>query len=136
MVTRFDDWVPRLSAYIADRQNMDFEWAVHDCMAFVAKCVEALTGTDFFQDFSDYTDEASAKVMLENNGGPFGIINTCLGMGSKDILSAGRGDVVVVDMPEGLTGGIVDDSGQFITLISPEGLRRVPLDQAIRVWSY
>lgn len=137
MVERFDDWPVRLSAYLDERRRMPFEWAVQDCMAFVAKGVEALTGTDFFTGFSDYLDEASAKVMLENNGGPFGIINQCLGMGSKDIMNAKRGDVALVDMPEGLCGGLVDDSGQFIALVTQaDGLRRVPLNKAIRVWSY
>lgn len=136
MVERAENWPKLLSNYLDERRFMKFEWGKHDCMAFVAKAVEALTGHDFFTEFSDYHDEASAKLMLENNGGPFGIITQCLGFADKNFMSAGRGDVVIVEMPE-LTGGIVDDSGQHIALVTEKhGLRRVPLSKAIRIWRY
>ncbi len=142
MVTRLDDWTTRLAAYLAERQVMPFEWGVNDCMAFVAKGVEALTGHDFFTGFSDYTDEASAKIMLADNGGPFGIITDCLGWSSEEVLTGKRGDVVVFYYPDQvtgemqLTGGLIDDTGERIATVTPQGLRRIPLTEAIRVWSY
>jgi hypothetical protein len=133
-MVRVLDWERRFSSYLAERQAMEFEWGNHDCMAFVAKGVEAITGTDYFQYYSDYHDEASAKEMLSDNGGPTGIITECLGVGHRNVLKAKRGDVVIVKMPE-IVGGLVDDTGQRIALVTPEGLTRVPLTKAWRVWS-
>jgi hypothetical protein len=136
MVTRSDNWPDLLAAYLKERKHMPFEWGVNDCMAFVAKGVEALTGEDFFALYNDYHDEESAKVMLENNGGPSGIIATCLGHnGTRNILTAKRGDVVIAKLPE-ITGGLVDDSGQNIVFVTQQGLGRLPLNRAWRVWSY
>jgi hypothetical protein len=133
MVKRLDDWSQRLSAYLTERAKMPFEWGVNDCMAFTAKGVEAITGQDFFTSYSDYQDEQSAKKMLEDNGGITGIIMSCLGAGHRDILKAKRGDVVIVKTPE-IVGGIVDDTGQRIAMVTPQGLTRVPLSRAWRVW--
>lgn len=123
---------------------MPFAWAENDCMAFVAKGVEALTGHDFFTAYSDYTDEPSAIAMLENNGGLHGIITACLGEGSKKIMNASRGDVVLVKAPaliggiveDSLAGGIVDDTGLRVAVVTKDGLVRLPLQKAVRVWGY
>lgn len=135
MVERVTGWEALLSEYLLERAHMPFEWNHQDCMAFVAKLVDLLTGEDFFASFSGYHDEASAQAMLEKHGGPHGIITACLGRGSKHVLMAKRGDVVIVEAP-GITGGIVDDTGQRIAVVLQDGLRRLPLTAAKRVWSY
>jgi len=71
--------------------------------------------------------------VIEANGGPQAIISQCLGVASKDILKAKRGDVVLVKIPE-LTGGIVDDTGQFVALVSQQGLLKLPISRAWRTW--
>lgn len=135
-MVRLDNWPMLLSVYLRERKNMPFEWGKNDCMAFVSDGVKALTGHDFFPDFSDYHDEESAKVMLEKSGGPAGIIAKCLGHnGSRNIKEAQRGDLVIAKLPE-VTGGIVDDTGRSFCVVTPEGLRRFPMTQAWRYWSY
>lgn len=135
MVKRFDDWPKRLSAYLRERQTMPFEWGKNDCMMFAAKAVYALTGHDYFTEYSDYDDEDKAAELLKKHRGVAGIIIACLGQGTDKILTAKRGDVVLVKMPE-FTAGIVDDTGARIALISKDGLVRRPLTSAIRVWGY
>ena len=135
MVARLENWPKLLSDYLAERTAMPFEWGVNDCMAFAAKGVQALTGHDFFSLYSDYNDEPSAIEMLRQNGGVSGIISACLGIGTDKILTAQRGDVALI-RSDGHTGGIVDDSGQRIALVTKNGLIRVPLSAAIRVWGY
>lgn len=136
MVTRKENWPILLSEYLTERRKMTMEWGKHDCMAFVAKGVEALTGHDFFKDYSDYNSAESAKTMVDANGGITGIICKCLGHnGSRNILTAKRGDVVIVKTPE-VVGGLVDDSGANIVLITAQGLIKLPLQRAWRVWSY
>lgn len=136
MVARKENWSALLSEYLTERRLMPFEWGKNDCMAFVSECVKKLTGHDFFPGFSDYHDEASAKLLLKKHGGPEGIIAQCLGhSGSRNLLEASRGDVVIAKMPE-ITGGIVDDSGRFFCAVTPIGLHRLPLTDAWRFWSY
>lgn len=135
MVKRLDDWPKRLSAFLRERQHMPFEWGKNDCMSFAAHCVGALTGHDYFTAYSDYHDEESATALLKKHHGVAGIIIACLGQGSDKILTAKRGDLVMVKFPD-FTGGIVDDTGQRIALVSKDGLVRIPLDNAIRVWGY
>lgn len=115
---------------------MPFEWGVNDCLAFVAKGVSQLTGIDMYGPYSAYYDEATANQMLKENGGAEGIISKSLGhSGSRDIMHAGRGDVVIAKLPL-VTAGLVDDTGQHIAFVTEQGLRRVPLKYAWRVWSY
>ena len=135
MVKRFDDWPKRLSAYLRERQPMAFEWGTNDCMMFAARAVYALTGHDYFTEYAGYSDEASAAEALKKHRGVAGIITACLGQGSDKVLTARRGDVVLVKWPD-FTAGIVDDSGARIALVSKEGLVRIPLSNAIRVWGY
>lgn len=135
MVTRKENWPSLLSGYLQEHRRKPFSWAENDCMSFVSKCVERLTGHDFLKDYPAYHDEESAKAVLEEHGGIVEIITACLGRGHRNILQAKRGDVVIVKTPE-IAGGVVDDSGQSISLLSKEGLTTYPLKRAWRVWSY
>lgn len=135
MVARLEGWQKNLSDYLKARQKMPFAWGEHDCMAFVAHGVEALTGEQLFENYAGYSDQAGAKAILLKHGGIDGILTKKLGEGHTRIMTARRGDVVVVELPE-LTAGIVDDSGQRIALVADKVLRRVPLRKAIKVWGY
>lgn len=133
-MVRVDQWPKELSRFLDERRKMPFQWGVNDCMAFVAASVKAITGKDYFPDFSDYDSEETAQAMLEKNGGPQGIINKCLGnISHKNALMAKRGDVVLIKAPNYI-GGIVDDTGTRIALVSPLGLVRYPLSRAVRIW--
>lgn len=135
VMERKEGWDKILSNYLIAARAAPFVWGENDCMLFVSKCVEALTGVNFYDPFLGYADEAGAKETLSAHGGVIGIIRSCLGEGTKTILTAKRGDVAVVKAPE-LTGGIVDDSGQFICVATAEGMKRIPLTKALRIWSY
>lgn len=132
---RLPDWPKLLSEFLIERKSMPFEWGVNDCMAFTCAAVNRLSGNDYFPEYSDYHDEETARLLLERSGGVTGIINACLGEGSRNVINAKRGDVVVVKIPE-VTAGIVDDTGQRIALVTKDGLTRVPLVKAWRYWSY
>lgn len=136
MVKRKDDWPKLLSEYLAERKKMPFEWGVNDCMAFVSKGVERLTGEPYFESYSDYHDEETATNLLEKHGGIVQIINNCLGQGTRNLLKAKRGDVAIVKLPA-ITGALVDDSGQHIVMVTEkDGLTRLPLSKAWRIWNY
>jgi hypothetical protein len=74
---RLPDWEARLSAYIAERAEMPFQWGVNDCALFAAGAVQALTGEDFGKPWrGKYSTEAGAAKALKRRGfedvaGPF-----------------------------------------------------------------
>lgn len=135
MVKRLEDWPMRLSNFLNDRRDMPFEWGVNDCLTFLAKGAEAMTGINYYEKYSGYSTEQEANEKLKEYGGIKAIIDSYLGPGSKNILKAKRGDVALVKCPEYMAG-IVDDSGRFVALVSKNGLIRVPLEKASRVWGF
>lgn len=132
---RFEDWPKILSEYIASRRTMDFKWGENDCILFAAKGYEALTGIDYYSQYLPYKTEKKAREILKEHGGFEGIIGNHIGPGHRNILKAKRGDVVLLKMPD-LTCGLVDDSGQFVVAPGKDGIKRVPLAKAWRIWSY
>lgn len=134
MVARVAGWEMRLADYLRSRRGKPFEWGVNDCLTFVAKAIEALTEVDVYAPYAGYTTEEEAYVILDAAGGMRKVLDDTLGKSHNNPLKSRRGDVVIFK-DQGLTCGIVDDSGQFIAAVSKEGLVRVPLKQAIRIWS-
>lgn len=132
---RVKEWPRALSDYITARQRMPFKWGENDCMAFVAGGVHALTGNDFYPEYSGYETEEGAKEVLQAHGGAKGIMTKHLGEGHDNVMLAQRGDAVLVKIMGEYIGGIVDDTGLRIALVSPAGLVRLPLRKAVRVWS-
>lgn len=135
MVKRVETWPRELSDYLSERKKIPFEWGKNDCLLFVAYGVARLTGKIFYKEYEGYNDEAGALDVLKLHGGVEGIINKHLGPGNRNVLTARRGDVGVAKMPE-ITAGLIDDSGQFLVVVTPAGIRRVPLAKVWRVWSY
>jgi len=133
MVTRFENWPLLLSAYLTERRAMPFEWGGNDCLTFAAKGVHAMTGVDFSLNYPAYSTEAEAIELLNANGGYEGIITAALGEGTDKYKTARRGDVALVMMGNP-SAGLVDDSGQRVAVLVPNGLIRVPLTSAIKVW--
>lgn len=134
-MVRREDWLKRLSEYLKMNKDTPFEWGVNDCILFAAKGYEYITGIDHYSEYLGYSTEDQAKEILKKNDGFEGIIGKHIGKGHKNILLAKRGDVVLLKIPA-LTCGLVDDSGMFIAAPSAEGIKRLPLTKAVRIWSY
>lgn len=132
---RTQGWERRLSKYLTEKNNAPFQWGENDCVLFAAKAVEAVSGYNFYQDYLPYTTEEEAKAILDINGGIEGLVAKFLGGGYINYRLAKRGDVVLIKSPL-LSLGIVDDSGQKIVSVGPEGAVRLPLKMATRVWSF
>lgn len=135
MVKRYKDWDKRLNDFLKERRGMSFEWGVNDCLHFAAAGVEALTGDNFAKDYPSYDTEKAAHELLENEGGVAKIITKHLGRSTRRLLTAQRGDVVIVRVPQPVAG-LVDDSGRYAVCATSEGLRRYPLERAWRLWKY
>lgn len=128
-----EGWEKRLSEFLRERRDMPFEWYNNDCMSFAAEAVKVMTGVDYFKGFNGYKDEKTAVELLRRNGGVSGIVTKCLGQPHRDYRKAKRGDIVIVRAPTD-AGGVVDDTGQRIAVVTFEGLKRLPLNRAVKVW--
>lgn len=142
MVTRLENWPVRFSGYLKSRREMPFEWGKHDCMTFVSGAVAAITGYDFLDEYLPYSDEKTAKEMLEEYGGLRGIITEHLGhSGHSNVLVAQRGDVVISKLETSpgifqIVSGIIDDSGKNVCAVTDKGFSKYPLNTVLRIWSY
>lgn len=132
-MVRVENWPKELSDYLSEMKDSPFEWGQNDCVLFAAKAIERITGSNFYFQYLPYDSEESAKKIILENGGIAGLVSKHLGPGSRNILSAKRGDLVLMKVPSD-TLGIVDDSGQRIASVGPNGIARLPLSKAWRVW--
>lgn len=132
---RFENWPLLLSNYISEKRKEPFAWGSNDCLLFIAKAFERLTGTNIYEEYLGYTTEEGAKEILNANNGVQGILTKHFGGGHRDILSAKRGDIALLKLPE-FTAGLIDDSGRYALVVSPQGLLRKKIENVWRIWSY
>lgn len=137
---RYENWPLLLSGFLRERRDMEFIWGKNDCVIFAADCVLRLTGFDPAERWrGSYSTEKEAVVLLRRHGGVTGFVNEGLGFrGTRETLTASRGDVVVCKTSWGVMAGIVDDSGEKIAVpqTNQKTLVRFPLSEAWRVWKY
>lgn len=121
---RFPDWPTRLAAFIETRRARVFSWSESDCCLFVCDAVEAMTGIDPGARWRGlYSSEKGARRLLRDNGGVVGLATLAFGPAVPAAL-AGRGDVVLIDTPDGEAlglslGGIVAAQGRSGLLFLP-----------------
>jgi hypothetical protein len=110
-----------------------FTWGEHDCCAFAAGVVLELTGVDHFKPFAGtYSTARQASKVLKKHGGVSGIATYALG---KKIapLTAGRGDIVLVNTPEhGDTLAVC--IGEKCAAPGVDTLQYLPMSTAISAW--
>lgn len=136
VISRPEGWDMRLSAYLQENRSTPFQWGVKDCVMFAAKGLEAVSGVNMYAEYEGYATKEQAEEIITANGGISELVSKHLGPGHRNFKQAKRGDLVLMKMPE-LTIGIVDDSGQRIAALTlKDGLVRLPLTKAWRVWSY
>lgn len=106
---RRENWPTELANYIDKRSKMPFEWGTNDCCTFACSWVHILVGFDPSVEFRCYHDAKSALKLLKEEGGVEVIaVNVCQQWGWPECppLQAQRGDVVLMDTPQGAAMGI------------------------------
>lgn len=140
VMRRVENWPLVLSAMLRAQKDQPFQYGTNDCLMFPADVVNALTGTDVAADVrGTYSTYEEATAIIAAAGGIEELISARLGFtGSRQVLTAKRGDVVIMKTVYGIMGGVVDDSGQRIAvpMDDQQTLVRFPLTKAWRVWSY
>jgi hypothetical protein len=137
-VRRHEDWQTRLSQFLASRQSVPFSYGSHDCCLFVADAVIAMTGTDLALQFrTKYRTRLGALRRLNINRGGVAAIASAVMIAYRcpeiAIRAAGRGDVILLQMPEGDILGLVSLNGTFVAA-ADRGFIEVPRALARRAW--
>ena len=94
---RREDWPEALHALVELRAGMPFAWGYHDCCAFAADAVKAMTGIDPMDDLRGYHSRETAEAILAEQGGLEAAVTARLGE-PVGTAQARRGDVVLVDV--------------------------------------
>lgn len=134
-MVRQEGWELRLSNYLKAMQNAPFVWGKNDCVLFAVKAAEKITYEDHYSRYLGYNDEKGAKEIISEAGSLEALISRHFGNPHRKVLSAKRGDLVMLKYPS-KTIAIVDDSGRFACGVSETGFSKVPLEKAWCVWSY
>lgn len=140
-MTRYPDWVSRLESFLAKNAKRKFRYGSWDCCLFAAHAVEAMTGVDTAADFLDKYDSAvtAKKVIREfSNGALLGRVVERVAarfqMPEIDRTRAHRGDLALLKRGGGDSVGIVALDGLNLIVPGSDGLLRVPIVLAKRVW--
>jgi hypothetical protein len=136
---RLHDWDLRLQEYLRDALARPFAWGGHDCCLHVCNAVLAMTGVDLALGFrGKYATKAQGLALLKKRGGVEGVAESVawhFRLEEVGVLFAGRGDIVLLDMPErGPALAIVDFDGLHALAAGPKGLERFTVRAARRAW--
>lgn len=134
-MTRFEDWPKRLDEAIAVARVLPFAWGQRDCLLFAADCVEAMTGTDPAAQWRgrwSSAEEAYAILNAEFGGDLAAAVDSVLGERLGGPAFAQRGDVVMVDTPNGLALGVC--AGSYHVAPWRTGLVALRFSQALAAW--
>lgn len=127
---RVADWLPRLRAEIEAAETRPFSWGSHDCCKFAARCVDAITGQPVDL---PYDDQRSALRMIAREGGIAAGVTARYG-DPVTWWHARRGDLCLVDTPDGI-GSLGVCLGPTIACVHEQyGLAYVPVDSAVHCW--
>lgn len=131
---RRDDWASRLMAVIDAAGQTPFAWGKQDCALFAADCVQAMTGEDFAAPFRGRYDTgigAGRALKMMGLGSLEEYVIRVLGEPVSPTLAM-RGDVVLVDTPEGKALGVVAGIEAAVTGVN--GLVLMPRTTWLSAW--
>jgi hypothetical protein len=134
---RKEDWPARLHQYIESVKNSTFAYGQFDCGLLAAGCIEAMTCEDFASELRGYTSAREALAASKRVCGYYSIRKLGEYLAAQHhlkevpVLMAQRGDLAVV---KDRRFGIVTLSGTEIYVPAKQGIARVPLTDATKVY--
>ena len=140
------DCIERLNAALAARKDRPFEWGRNDCGLFACDLLQAVSGIDFAAPFrGKYKSARGAARVLKRFAGLPASAKATAGLEAavekiaearnrEEVkpLMAQRGDLVLLDMPEGPALGVC--LGAWVAAAGETGMVRVELREARRAW--
>lgn len=135
---RKQDWPQQLSDAIKAKVNVRFSPGVHDCCISACDIVERMTGVDIGHSFRGYSDKEEMQAAIESHGGVEAIAESIMQeyeCAEIPIALAGRGDMLMLDMPDGYTMAIVGHDGANAVACGAKGWTRAAIKlYAKRAW--
>jgi hypothetical protein len=133
-MTRLPNWEQRLLAEVDAARAQPFRYGRHDCAAFVARCVLAVTGRDLFAPYEGrYHSRNGAARIVARAGGMAGLARAVFGSPLASPLQAQRGDVVLVFNDGDPALAVVMGSHAFAPSTS-DRLAAVPMNDWRMAW--
>lgn len=132
LMERLQDWPSRLAEFVESRRDVGFARGKADCCMLVADAVQAMTGVDYAARWrGTYSTDKAAFRLLRDYGGVAGVATLLLGPAVSPAL-AGRGDVVLIEAPEGEALALC--LGDKIAVQDRNGLTFAPTSAAKAAW--
>ncbi|OCP04994.1 MULTISPECIES: hypothetical protein [unclassified Ensifer] len=134
---RFDDWYPRLAAYVSSVRRLPFEYGRHDCALFAAGAVAAMTGIDPAAKLrGKYSTLAGGLKKLRRLGfdNHADFAASILPEVIEGPAFAQIGDIAAFDLGGAWSLGLVQGSRIFVTQPDSAGLGSVDLLTASRLF--
>jgi hypothetical protein len=121
------DWVSRLIETVAAHKQTPFSYGEFDCAIFAARCVDAITGSEWERSLG-YSDIRSAARVRRNEGGLEAGVSRRLGNPVPGC-GARRGDVCLLDQN---TLGV--SLGSQVAVLSDQKIVFYPITRARKHW--
>lgn len=137
---RYENWPGIFEAQIKDATDRIFAWGEFDCCLWACDVIEAMTGRDPAETFRDkYKSKRGAYGQLKRQHGG-GVAEAAVAiyerMGFQEIHKnfAQRGDVVLVETPDG--DALAIWTGAYCVLPSAlvPGLARLGIGDVLKAW--
>lgn len=133
-MTRVIDWPERLSAVVASAQDQPYVLGVWDCLRFSCKCIDEMTGINYWPRFEGYRTRREALVTILKIAPTLAdAVTKVLGVDPIDVAFAGRGDLVIYNDGEDHLGICV---GPTVAVLGAESLAFVPREnpRLLKCW--
>jgi formylmethanofuran dehydrogenase subunit D len=129
---RIPNWERELFALIDANRDTPFQWGEHDCIAWGAACVTAITGKAPVNNKLKRKDEKQAARLLKKIGGVSAAVTMELGDPMVNKLMARRGDIVVLSNGERECVGVC--VGDSAACVDYDGMVFIPMTKAVSAW--
>jgi hypothetical protein len=143
-MTRKGDWQSQLDRFLAARADDSFHYGAWDCCLLVCDAVRAMTGVDMAAWFRGrYANRAEAKTLIREytrglSSSVASVARTVAAAHGLPIVEpalAQRGDVVLIRRnSREFSLGIVSLKGGSVLVLTPKGIRPIPLSLAVTAW--
>lgn len=137
---RHPEWGRRLTEYLHTIRQTPYDPVKHNCGCFALGVIEAVRGQPPSETLSALGIEAmpetdiGVKRLLIERGDMRNLASEFFGYPpSKGVLSANRGDIVVMPGEGGDTLGVVDNGAALV--LTSAGLERHPIRDALGYWN-
>jgi hypothetical protein len=140
-LTRLPGWQGALDCFLTAHRDSCFQYGIWDCCLFACDAIEVMTGVDVAAQFRDrYHTRAEALRAIREYTGKVSVraaaerVTAAYEMPRVEILRAQRGDVVLVRRSRDYSLGIVALNGTDVITVTPHGLQRIALSNAVFGW--